>query len=333
MVEGVIDSLRRGFRALLSLWPLLLVRLVETITIIVVMLGGVALAMIPVGLSFDFGDVETWTDEPEVLAESLAEWLVSNVGTFVFFLIVLTVLVGIAVLIHSYFEAGVAALYLDHIRAGASIPVSEAWARFSLDAFVKAALSRGWSVFLVYNIVWGVAGAVILIPAGLLLAVILLFRESAAAIAFTCLGLAVVLFVSIISSIVATVWAQIALTIAAGDRLGPIESSGLAGEMIRARLGVTILTAICVFAVIFGISTVTSTFNLALSVLAEVPGAEMVAFMFQVVLFLVNTVVSTVLGLWSGAVWAAFVASGATSTKPALDSSGGSLGSERALVG
>ncbi len=333
MVEGAINSLRRGFHALLSLWPLLLVRLVETITIMVVMLGGVALAMIPVGLSFDFGDVETWTDEPEVLAESIAEWLVSNVGTFAFFLVVLTLLVGIAVLIHSYFEAGVVAVYLDHIRAGVSIPMREAWARFSFDAFVKAALSRGWSVFLVYNIVWGVAGAVMLIPAGLLLGVILLFRDSPAAIAFTCLGLMVVLFVSVVASIIATVWAQVALTISAGDRRGPIESSSLAGEMMRARLGVTILTAICVFAAIFGISTVTSTFNLALNVLAQVPGAEMVAFMFQMMLFLANTVVSTVLGLWSGAVWAAFVASGTTSTRPVPGSSGGSLGSERALVG
>lgn len=327
MVQGSIDCVRRGFQSFLALWPLLLVRLVETIVIVFVMGGGLLLSMIPLGLTIDFDDLESWVDDPE----GVAEWFLSNWGTVLYLMIAMLVLAGIAVLIHSYFEAGVVSLYLDHIRRGVSFPWSEGWSRFSLDAFTQAALARGWAVFLVYNIVWGVAGGILLIPLGLMLAVLLIFRDSPAAIVFTCFGLVVVLILGILVSIIATVWAQVALTLTAGDRRGPVESSSLAGDMMRARLGVTILTVIITYAVIIGISSVTSTLNLGFTVLEEVPGAFAVAIGLQVMLFLFNSVVSTVLGLWTAGVWAAFVAGPAAPPAPAP--AGGALGSGNALVG
>jgi hypothetical protein len=324
MVEATIDCVRRGFFSFVALWPLLLVRLVESIVIMIVIVGGGLLSLIPIGVSLAFDDIETWVDDPEYVAE----WLLSNVGTVAYLFVAVLILAGIAVLIHSYFEAGVASTYLDYIRSGSTFTWREGWDRFSLDTFTQAALSRGWSVFLVYNIVWGVAGGVLLIPLGLMLAVLLVFRDSPAAIGFTCLGLVFVFVVGILASIVATVWAQVALTLAAGERRGPVEASGLAGELMRARLGVTILTLLIVYAVIIGISSVTSTANIGLSVLAEMPGAAMVALAFQAVLFLVNSVVSTVLGLWKAAVWAVFVGSAA-----APSSGGGNVGSGQAVVG
>ena len=293
------------------------------------MVGGFFLSLLPIGLSLAFDDVESWVDDPE----AVAEWILTNWGTMAYLFVVVLILAGIAVLIHSYFEAGVASAYLDYIRAGASFTWREGWDRFSLDTFTRAALSRGWSVFLVYNIVWGVAGAVLLIPLGLMLAVLLVFRDAPVAIGFTCLGLVVVFVVGILASIVATVWSQVALTLAAGDRRGAIEASGLAGEMMRERLGVTILTVLIVYAVIIGVSSVTSTANLGLSVLAEMPGAAMVALGFQAVLFLVNSVVSTVLGLWKAAVWAVFVGSASAPVGAAPASVGGQVGSGNAVVG
>jgi hypothetical protein len=331
MVEGSIDCIRRGFQALLAVWPLLIARLVETIIIVVVIVGGIVLSLIPLGLSLGFDDVESWIDDPE----SVAEWLVHNAWTFFALFMVVAVLAGIAVLIHSFFEAGVTALYLDHVRSGASFDWSEGWSRFSLDAFTTAALARGWAVFLVYNIVWGVAGAVLLIPLGLMLVVLLRLRDSPVAIVVTCLGLVVVGVVAIVVSIVATIWAQIAVTLAAGERRGPVESSGRAGDLMRDRLGVTILTAIITYAVIFGLSTVTSTFNMGLGALAEVPGVAVVALALQIGMFLVNSIVSTVLGLWTAAVWAVFVASAATGpgAPQGQPRSGGDIGTGRAVVG
>jgi len=331
MVEGSIDCIKRGFRAFLAIWPLLLVRLVETIVILIVMVGGIVLAMIPLGLSVDFSDVASWFADPE----SVAEWLVHNVWTFAWLFLAVLLLAGVAVLIHSYFEAGVAALYLEHVRSGASFPWSEGWERFSLDAFTEAALARGWSVFLVYNIVWGVAGAVLLIPLGLILGVLLLFRDSPVAIAFTCIGLVIVVIVAIIVSIVATVWTQVAVTLTAGERRGAVESTSRAGDLMRERLGVTVLTLIITYAVIFGVSTVTSTFNMGFGALGEVPGAAMVAIALQLGLTLVNSVISTIIGLWVAAVWAAFVASSGRRPTGAMQSvaEGGSIGPGNALVG
>jgi hypothetical protein len=177
------------------------------------------------------------------------------------------------------------------------------------------------------------AGAILLIPLGLMLAGMLLFRDSPVAIAFTCIGLAIVMVVGIIVSIVATVWAQIAVTITAGERRGAVESSRRAGDLMRARLGVTILTVIIVYAVIMGFSSVTSTFNLGLSVLAEVPGAELVALVFQFFMFGVNAIVSTVLGLWTAAVWAAFVAGSAAPVPRPARAGGGAVESGIAVVG
>lgn len=326
MVEGAIDCVRRGFHSFVAIWPLLLVRLVETIVMLVVMVGGFFLAMIPIGIHVGLSDLDSWADDPE----AMAEWLLGNAGTIFYLLLAVSILVGIAVLIHSYFEAGVASLYLDHIRSGATFPANEAWRRFSLDAFTTAALSRGWSVFLVFNIVWGVAGAVLLIPLGLILAIALLFRDSPAAIVFTCFGVFVSVVLGVVVSIIAAVWAQIALTITAGERRGAIESSGRAGDLMRARLGVTILTVIIVYAVILGISSVTSTFNIGLSALAEVPGAAMAAIGMQIIMFFFNSVVSTILGLWTAAVWAAFVAS---SGAPPIAPSGGNVGPRNPVVG
>lgn len=330
MIDGAIECVRRGLQAFIAIWPLFLVRLVETVMVLIVVVGGAVVALLSVGLHFELSDFGAWADNPE----GLAEWVLSNVGTIAYLFVAVLILTGVALLIHSYFEAGVTSLYLNHFRSGASIAWSDAWDRFSLDAFTHAAVTRGWTVFLVYNIVWGVAGAVLLIPLGLMLVVLLVFRDAPVAIAFTCLGLVVVTILGIVVSIVASIWGQVAVTISAGDKRGAVEASGLAGDLLRARLGVTVITAIIIYAVVFGFSSVFSTFNLGLNALAEVQGAEYVAIAMQGVMFIVNSVVSTVLGLWSAAVWAAFVATAsAPQFRQSPAASGGTVGSGNALVG
>lgn len=303
MVDNAFTVLRRGFESAFANWPLLLVRFCEGLLIVGVVIAGVAGSLLALGLSLDFSGVEKWAEHPE----QAAEWLLANVGLFVAFMIVLALIGGVAFLIHAYVQAGVTATFVRFERLPQRWSWREGWNRFSLGSVIESAARYGWRVFLIYNIVWGVAGLVILIPLAVLLAVVLAIGEAATAIVLTCLGLVVIVLLSIIVGIVAGAWSQVAITVALAVDAGSVESSSRAGDVIRARLGSVVLVMVAIFAVSLGLSSLMSTMNLAFMAGKQAPGGEYWVVPFEIVLAFVNAAATSLVGLWMAASFAVIV--------------------------
>ncbi|MFA6956478.1 MAG: hypothetical protein WC538_11465 [Thermoanaerobaculia bacterium] len=292
--------IRRGVASTLANWPLLFVQFAELVVLVIVMLGGVVAAIAAVGLSVDWDairDIGSPGSNPEAIAEAAAGWFVANSAAVAVIGLVVFVLFGIVGLIHSYFQAGVTGVFVDHERRGETWSWREGWERFRLQQVIDHAVSRGWRVFWVYNIVWSVAGLFLLVPLVLILALMLLIGQNAAALVVACCGLIVVLFVGIVIAIVAGVWAQIAITICVGTPRGAVESSSAAGDLIRARLATVIIVMLIFMAASIGVSTVSSTMGLAFDSAGLMPGGDLLVLPLRIAFTFVSSLASSVLGL------------------------------------
>ncbi len=294
IVQDGVEILRRAFASTLANWPLLLIRFLEVVVMIVVMVGGFLLALIPAGLAFDFSSLTKYAENPD----AAAEWFLGNIGVLIYLVVAVSVLLGVAMLIHSFFEAGVTGAFIRYERNAAKWEWRDAMSRFSVEGFFEDAGRRGWRVFLIYNIVWGVAGLFILVPIAIILAVTLLLRESPAAIALACCGIVLILLFAIIVAIVAGAWAQLAITIGIAGPHGAMESSSLAGDMIKAKLWKVVLVMVVMMALSIGLSMITSTMNLAFTAGAYVPGGDWMMLPVQILGALLDSIGSSIVGLW-----------------------------------
>jgi hypothetical protein len=217
---------------------------------------------------------------------------------------------GVATLIHSYFQAGITGVFVEYERRGATWGWREAWARFELQTVTQFALTRGWRTFWIYNVVWGVSGLFLLVPLVLILAVVLMIGEGAAALVVACCGIALAAVFGIILAIVAGAWAQLAITIGIATPRGAVAASSAAGDLIRARAGAVVVIMLVFFAASIGISTVSSTMGLAFDSAALLPGGDLLALPLRIAFTFVSSLASSVLGLCLASCFAILVLEG-----------------------
>ena len=305
--------IRRGVASTLANWPLLLVAFAEMVVLVIVMLGGVVLAITTVGLSVDWDSIESFGSpgsDPEAIAEAVAEWFMANAGAAAWIGLAIFLAFGVAMLIHSYFQAGVTGIFVEHERRGEAWDWREGWRRFDLSRLVDYAIASGWRVFWIYNVVWGVAGLFLLVPLVLTLAIVLIAGEGAAAIVVACCGVLLVVVLGILIAMVAGAWAQLAITIGIATPRGAVASSAAAGDLIRARPGAVLVVVLVFFAASIGVSTVSSTMGLAFDSAALLPGGELLALPLRIAFTVVSSFASAVLGLWLASCFAIIVHEG-----------------------
>jgi len=305
--------IRRGIASTLANWPLLFVQFAELVILVIVMLGGLVAAIAAVGLSVDWDairDIGSPGSNPGAIAEAAAQWLVANSTAAAMIGIVVFVLFGIVCLIHSYFQAGVTGVFVEHERRGETWSWREGWQRFQLQRVIDNALARGWRVFWVYNIVWSVAGLFLLVPLIVILAIVLIIGENGAALVVACCGMLFVLLFGIVLAIITGVWAQVAITICVGTPRGAVESSSAAGDLIRARLGAVVVVMLIFVAASIGVSTVSSTMGLAFDSAGLMPGGDLLVLPLRIAFTFVSSLASSVLGLCLAACFAIIVHEG-----------------------
>src|SRR6185437_3436976 len=99
------------------------------------------------------------------------------------------IVLAVLMAIHSFVEAGSARVFVDAERNGAGVTRSrESFRAFNMDRWLQGGRASWWTVFWIYNIVWGVGGLILLIPLLLTLGALFLVTETAGIVAVTCGG-------------------------------------------------------------------------------------------------------------------------------------------------
>ncbi len=193
--------------------------------------------------------------------------------------------------------------------------IAAAIARFSLERWLTAAKDGWWTVFWIYNIIWGVACLILLIPLIPTIALMLIFRaQEGVAVLAGCLGLLVTMFLAVIVTIVAAIWCNRAIVDWAMRDSGAREATASASSEIRADLGRHVLAAIAIFVVAMAGSAFFASFSFFAG-LGEAFGSgqnTLIVMMLPLRLAgsLLNSAFSAALGTWFAASYAAIALDG-----------------------
>lgn len=290
-------------------WPLIAIRLAETILFFAIAFAAVLVILVPIliSLGVDLGniDVESAENFEEFLGAFAGKWLM----LVWIFLAVLAVVV-LFVAIHSLVEAGSARVYTDGERIAGPSDVGAAtrFKVFSMDRWLAGAKDGWWTVFWIYNLAWGLAGMILLIPIVPTAVVTFMFRERnpGVVIGVGCLGLAISLLLMLLVTVFTTMWVNRAITEWAVHRTGASASLGAARRALGGDLGRHILIAIAVFVIGIAGSMFFSSFSVFASIGDIVGRNTSNTFMVTLPLRIIGTILSSA---FSAAMSAWFLAS------------------------
>lgn len=263
MKLGVFDVLRRSLDNTLANWPLIGIRLGETIFFLVCTLVAVLVILAPilVSLGINIASMTTPDEVVEALFGLGTKWVL-----FVWIFLAVSVLLVVFVAIHSLIEAGSARVYVDAERiAGAGVEgVRGRFRVFSFDRFWAGARDGWWTVFWIYNIAWTIASALLLIPLLPTLGIMLMMQDANPGVAagVGCLGLVATLLLFFVVAIVTTIWVNRAIAEWGVHRAGVGDALSSSWRAVRGDFVRLLLLAIAVFVIALAGSSFFSTFSI-----------------------------------------------------------------------
>lgn len=247
MRRNVIDTLRRGFDNALANWQLSLIRLGETLLFTAVAVGGVLLMLLPILTSIGLALTDLTT--PDAIEDALQAMFQKGM-IFVWFFLLITVLLIVFAVLHSFVEAGCARIIVDADRAAgpALTGPRSRYNAFSMNRWIDGAKDGFWEVFWIYNAIWAAAGLVMLIPLVPMAVILFMLRgHEGAAVIFGCLGLIIVVLIVMVMAVVTGMWANRSIVEWALHRTGIGESIAAGWRYaIRADLGRHLLITLAI---------------------------------------------------------------------------------------
>lgn len=249
MKRNVIDTLRRGAENTLANWQLSVIRIAEVILLGMIAVAAVIAALVPILLSIGIRIAELKSpDELEsAMATLLSKWML-----FVWFFAGVMLLLLIFVIIHSFVEAGCARVFADADRAAGPAPAGgrQRYRLFSAERWMSGAKRGGWTVFWIYNLAWGVAGLILLVPLIPVFALILVFRDDPGVAAGAgCLGLLFFLLIAIVVGVVTGMWTNRAIADWAVQDVTARRALSTGWRAMKTDLGRHLLVALAIFVV------------------------------------------------------------------------------------
>jgi hypothetical protein len=301
-LRSTTDVLRRGFDSMLANWPLIAIRIAESLVFVMIVIGSIVAMIIPIavtaGLSrFDLKNA----DNP---ASAVAALIVEHWALIFYIFVIVTVLLIVLVALHSFVEAGNTKVFVDAERAAARVaqPSRDTFRAFAMDRWLLGGRNSWWSIFWIYNIVWAVGGLILLIPLLLTIFGMIAVDEPGPRVAMGCGGLAITLLFLIPISIVIAIWTQKAIAVCVARTATASESLKLGWDAIRGDFGRHFAVAFIIFVIAFGGAMALSMFTMPISMLRSGSGAPPfinIAFApAQIVTSLAQTILSSAVGLW-----------------------------------
>ena len=308
MKRGVFDLLRRGFDNTVANWQVSLIRFLQAFLFLAIAVGALFVILVPVLVSVGIrvANIKTPADFESAVALLLSQWML-----LVWIVLGLTVMLLLFMLVYSFVEAGCARVLVDADRiAGPELLGPRSRYRvFSLDRWLAGAKDGFWTVFWIYNGVWGLAGLVMLIPLLPTAALMVVFRnEPAVAVTAGCLGLAITVLFLILIGFVTSMWGSRAIVSWAAYRTGVAESMRIAWQAVKTDLGRHLLIALGLIVVAMAGSAFFSSFSMFAGLGESIGRNHTFLFMtlpLRLVGSLLNSAFSAAVGSWYLASYAA----------------------------
>ncbi|HYK01994.1 MAG TPA: hypothetical protein VE974_09570 [Thermoanaerobaculia bacterium] len=256
MKRGVFDVLRRALDNTLANWPLIGIRLAETVIFFLITIAAVLAIVVPILVSVGLNLANMTTPDDVVNA-------MFNLGTK--WVLLLWVLLGVGALLfvfvamHAFVEAGSARVYVDAERV-AGPAVEGARSRFnvfSMERWLAGGRDGWWTLFWVYNIAWTIASAILLVPLLPTFAIMYSLQDAqpGMAAATGCLGLLLTLLLFFLVAIVTSIWVNRAIADWAVRRAGARDALAAGWAAVKGDFGRLFLIALAVFVVAMAGST------------------------------------------------------------------------------
>ena len=305
MKRSVSEILRRGFESMLANWPLLLIRIAESIVMIIITLVAIVAVIVPIVMSFSGRDAFPQGDPNDIatfFVTVIAGHLAMILYIFLLILIVLTVWIGV----HSFVEAGSARIYVDSMQRNAAnaTPVRDQMNAFTLPRWAEGGKNGWWAVFWIYNIAWAIAFLILIIPFVLFGGLAILFRENGPMAAITgCLGIVVLVVVMLPVGVATAICTQKAIVNVFAKGTAAADSLRLAWREFRADFGRHLAVAAVMFVVSIGLAIVASSFSIMAQFGHSSPSIMMIP--LQVSSSIINSIFGAAIGAWFLACFAA----------------------------
>ena len=266
MKADTMEVLRRALENTFANWPAMLLRLAGSVVIFAVAALAILAMIVPtaiwIGLSLSRPD--SWRNvDPTRLGAAFLDHLLFVAGALIFLTVVFTLLVAI----YSFLESAMARLMYDGELAAAAAEASgnrapSRFRVFSVERFFAAGKAFWWRVFLVYNVIWGVACAIVLIPLLVILALLYSMKGSPAALGLGCLLLGSTLAFMILLAVVANAWAKKAIMIVVATGVRGVEATRLAWREFRGDAARHVLVVVVLIALSLALSAVISSLSM-----------------------------------------------------------------------
>jgi hypothetical protein len=288
----VIDVLRRGFENALANWPLILIRIAEGVVLVVIVIGSVIAAIIPIivaaGMNkFDFGN-------PDNAAQLLATQFIEHWVLVLYLLGLATLIFGVLIAVHSFVEAGAARVYIDgeHVAG---------FRAFAIDRWWEGGRRGWWAVFWIYNLAWSLGALILLIPLVFTIIFMLMVSGAGVRVALGCAGLALTVLLLIPIGIIVGIWTQKAIAICVARALGAVEALGAARREIKLDFGRHLAVALVLMAIGFAVAMVVSGANIPFS-FGDNRHLNLLPLLLapmQIMLSILQTAISAAIGAWT----------------------------------
>lgn len=290
-MRDTTDTLRRAFDSTLANWPLIVIRIAETIVLFMIVAAAILAAIMPVAVAAgisSFDNLANAGDATQFIAQLVVEhWLL-----IVYVLVVFSVLFVLLIAIHSFVDGGTAQVLIDADKVAGA-------AAFNTDRWFAGGRSSWWAIFWIYNIIWTFACVVILLPLSATIAGMLMVQEPGGRVAIGCIGLALSVIVMIPMSVIAAIWTQKSIAVCVARSAGARAAIAAARQEITRDLSRHLVVAIVYLAVSIGGSMVLSMLTAPLSFIGNrSPVFIGMSIPVQIVASFLQSIFSAAVGVW-----------------------------------
>jgi len=293
------DVLRRGLDSTIANWPVIALRIAESVVLIGIVIASVIVAIVPAvvaaGLSKD--EIMNSSDPPS----AIVGWVIGHLMLFAWMFALAFIVLSVLLAIHAFVEGGIAQIYVDgernekrHLAAG-----REAFRAFSVDRWLAGGAATWWRIFWLYNWAWSVGLLFVLVPLILTIAGLVLISDAVGRVVVGCVGVALAIFVFIPVAIVVSIWCAKAITICVARSLPGRESLRVAWRAVREDLGRHVAVALIAFVVSMALNSVVSAFSVPMTITQhQLPSMALFFTPVRLVSGVFQSMVSAAAGCW-----------------------------------
>lgn len=210
--------IRRGFDNMVANWPLLLIRLGESLVVMLVVFGTIFAAIVPVVVTIFRGSRVDF-EHPDDVAQLVVHLITEHAMLIAYLVVLATLLLTLILAIRSFVEAGSARILFD---GEAAMATRGSFAAFDMQRWFDGGKAAWWPVFLIYNIVGCIAILAAVVPLAIAGALFAIGGTETALVG--CVVVPLMMIAILVITVVVALWNQKSIVVCVQRGLGAMAS-------------------------------------------------------------------------------------------------------------